>query len=143
VKGVVQIGAPPRRAVWVNNGNVIEDPAGHVPEHADRDLIGVRHLWDVASDILRQRVVQVNPALVDELEQDGPGEGLRNAGDAHILVRSHRAFCRDVGQPEALVPDVPVRELHGDGDTGRARALGQPILDDGYQGGVRTLLRGA
>jgi hypothetical protein len=71
VKEVVQIGAPgslPGSA----NFNVIEDPAGHVPEHADRDLIGVRHLRDVTSDVLRQRVIQVNPALVDELEQDGP-----------------------------------------------------------------------
>jgi hypothetical protein len=129
-------------AVRLDDVHVIVEAAGHVAEHADGDPIGVRDLRDGAPDVSRQGIVQADQAGVDELQQHGPGESLRDAADAHVAVRRHRPSGPEVGQPEAPVPDAPVGEPHADGDAGRVRALPLPFPDDGHQGAVGMLAHG-
>jgi hypothetical protein len=50
------------------------------------------------------RIVQSEPALVDELEDHCAGEGLGDAADSHMLFKSNRCLLRDIPYPQGIGP---------------------------------------
>ncbi len=103
---------------------VREQAAAHLGELTQRDPVTVRHAVDVGGD----RVVQPDPAVVDQLEQRGDGEGLGLAADPREEVGGHRSAGGGVGDPGR--PDVvsPARHPQPDDDARNACLRGH-VLD--------------
>src|SRR3954447_20844394 len=99
---------------------VVEEPTPVAEELADGDLLPVRH---DPGQPARNRVVEREPALCDELEDDRGDERLRDAADAETVVRTHRHSGLQ----------VPVAARHADrlaAVTDEERRTGDAARDD-------------
>ena len=75
-------------------------------------------------EVLDERVVEAQPALVAELEDRGRGERLRDRRDPEERVGPDRALRRAVGEPQGARPGERAVADDAGGEAG------QPLLDD-------------
>jgi len=94
---------------------VAVDPAAHLRQLADRDVVPV---GDDARQVLRDRILETHLAAIDQLQDAGDHEGLRDAADALIAVDIQRRLGLDAADPDALLVELPVAAPHADDDPG-------------------------
>ena len=91
---------------------VVEEPARHVEELANRDLITVR---DEPGQPLLDGVVEAKLAFGDQLQDDRCDVGLRVAGDPEAVANSHRRLLVDVAEAAGDADGAVLVANHQDG----------------------------
>ena len=78
----------------------------------------------------RERIVELELALVDEAERRDRDEGLGDARDADMILALHRRLRRDVAHAERADEFAAARNPDADIEAGLA-LVGHALLDDG------------
>src|SRR5918998_514297 len=89
---------------------IVEEPAGHVQELADGDVLSVWHL----ELVFAYRVVERQLAFVYQLQNDRPGKGLGVATYANVVVGCNRSTGLQVSGAEGLYPRSFTRNIDVD-----------------------------
>jgi hypothetical protein len=122
-------GEADQRAAEVGPGPDLADPAGVGEQVADRD--GRRAAGRLDADVaqpLRDRVVEAEAALLDELHHGDRGHRLRDRADAEHRAGVHRPARLRVGEAEA---DEAVERAVADDADGQT---GERVLVDRLDG---------
>src|SRR4028119_2506194 len=104
------LGLRVERLVEVLVLGVAEEAAGHVQKLTDGDVLPVGHLGLVFA----YRVVEPQLALVNQLQDDSPGEGLGVAAYAKVVVGRNRGVALYVSSSKGLAPCSLARDINVD-----------------------------